>query len=345
MPTVAKIATVQNIYKISMAKKEEKIVIYRAKSGDIKVSTHFVDETIWLTQQELSTLFDIDRTVITKHLNNIFKTGELEEKSNVHFLHIANSDKPVKMYNLDAIISVGYRVNSKKATDFRVWATTTLRNYLTKGYVINQKQLETVRKNFLEARQLLLLIGEKAKSELLQGHEKDLLDLVGEYAKTLELLEEYDQGDIKISKSKNPVKFEISYDGALELVGRLKENLARLKLNVYFFGTENGEKLRSIIGAVNQTFGGEDLYQGVATKAANLFYLVIKDHPFTDGNKRIASVLFLYFLGNNSFLYKKSGENKITNSTLAVLALLVAASDPKEKETIVSLVIKLLEEF
>ncbi len=331
--------------------KENKIVIYRSKNGEVKISTRLVDETIWLSQKEIAGLFGVDTRTINEHLVNIFKVEELSEKSTIRNFRIVRSEgkrkveREIAHYNLDAIISVGYRVNSKKATDFRVWATQTLRNYLTRGYVFNQKQLETVKKNFLEARQLLLLIGDKAKSELLQGHEKDLLDLIEEYAKSLELLEEYDQDKIKIKKSKNPVKFEISYDGAIELVGRLKENLARLKINVYFFGAENGEKLRSTIGAVNQTYGGEDLYPGVAAKAANLFYLLIKDHPFADGNKRIASVLFIYFLSNNNFLYKKSGENKIANSTLAVLALLVAASDPKEKETIVSLIIKLLEEF
>ncbi|PIS07410.1 hypothetical protein COT78_03655 [Candidatus Berkelbacteria bacterium CG10_big_fil_rev_8_21_14_0_10_43_13] len=334
---------------------EEKIVIYRAKSGDVKVTARFVDETIWLSQKQIAELFGVTVPTINEHLTSIFKSEELAEDSTIRNFRIVRSEgkrrveREVTYYNLDAIISVGYRVNSKKATDFRVWATSTLRDYLTKGYVLNQKQLETTRENFLEARQLLLLIGEKSKSELLRGHEKDLLGLIEEYARSLQLLDEYDHGEINLpaggKKSKNPVKFEISYDGALELVGRMKENLARLKMNVYFFGTENGEKLRSTIGAVNQTFDGDDLYPGTADKAANLFYLIIKDHPFTDGNKRIASVLFLYFLSNNNFLYKKSGENKINNSTVAVLALLVAASDPKEKDTIIKLIIKLLEEF
>jgi len=327
------------------SRKNQKIIIFKSKDGDVKLSTHFIDESIWLTQGELVTLFATDQSVISRHLNAIFRSGELDKKSNMQKMHIANSDKPVNYYSLDAIISVGYRVNSKKATDFRVWATTTLRNYLTKGYVVDRKKLETAQESFLEARQLLLLIGEKSKFDLLQGHEKDLINLIDEYAKSLKLLEQYDEGEISIKKAKNPVKFEISYDGAIELVGRMKDSLARLKTNVYFFGTENGEKLRSVIGAVNQTFNGDDLYPGIASKAANLFYLIIKDHPFNDGNKRIASVLFLYFLSNNNFLYKKTGENKISNPTLATLALLVAASDPKEKDAIIKLVTKLLEEF
>lgn len=334
-----------------MKKEEQKIVIYKSKSGKVKISTRLIDETIWLTQRQVAELFGVSTPTINEHLSNIFETGELTKNSTIRNFRIVQTEgrrrveREIDHYNLDAIISVGYRVNSRKATDFRIWATTTLRDYLTKGFVVNQKQLETVRENFLEARQLLLLIGEKSKFELLQGHEKELLDLIDEYAKSLQLLDQYDSGNISIKKRKSIVKFEISYDGAIELVGQMKEGLARLKTNIYFFGSEKGEKLRSLIGAVNQTYGGEDLYPGVADKAANLFYLIIKDHPFNDGNKRIASVLFLYFLTNNNFLYKKSGENKVSNSTLAVLALLVAASDPKEKEVIVSLIIKLLEEF
>jgi len=336
-------------------KKEEKIVIYKAPDGNIRLDVRLTDETIWLSLNQLADLFGRDKSVISRHLRNIYHEHELDQNSTVAKIATVQTEgsrkttRLIDFYNLDAIISVGYRVNSKKATDFRVWATTTLRNYLTQGYIFDQKRLQTVQENFIEARRCLLLIGEKAKLELLQGHEKDLLDLIDEYAKSLQLLEQYDKGEIDSpaggKKTKNPVKFEISYDGAIELVGRMKNSLARLKTNVYFFGTENGEKLRSVIGAVNQTFSGGDLYPGVADKAANLFYLVIKDHPFNDGNKRIASVLFLYFLANNNFLYKKSGENKISNSTIAVLALLVATSDPREKETIIKLIIKLLEDF
>jgi prophage maintenance system killer protein len=332
-------------------KKDEKIVIYKASGGDIKLDVRLTNETIWLSLNQLADLFERDKSVISRHLRNIYREKELDQNSTVAKNATVQTEgerkisRQVEFYNLDAIISVGYRVNSKKATDFRIWATTTLRDYLTKGYAINEKQLQATRANFLEARQLLLLIGENAKSELLQGHEKDLLGLIDEYAKSLQLLDEFDHDKISIKKTKSAVKFEISYDGAIELVGQMKESLSRLKMNLYLFGSGSGEKLRSAIGAVNQTFDGEDLYAGVAAKAANLFYLVIKDHPFADGNKRIASVLFLYFLSNNNYLYKKTGENKINNSTLTALALLVASSQPRDKETIISLITKLLEEF
>jgi len=195
----------------------------------------------------------------------------------------------------------------------------------------------------LEAQKTLGMIAEKSGFELLQGHEKELIELVSEYAKSWKILEEFDERKLSVKNLNKQVKFEVSYDGVLEIIGEMKERLAKLRVNVYMFGTEVGHKLASIVGSINQTFDGKDLYPSVEEKAANLLYLTIKDHPFTDGNKRIGSMLFIYFLENNAFLYKPNGEKKISDNTIIALALLVATSDPKEKDNIVKLIINLIQ--
>ena len=317
-------------------KQEGELIIYKSKGGEIEIKTQLKDESIWLAQKQIVELFGTERSVITKHLNNIFKSGELEEKSNVQKMHIANSDKPVKFYNLDAIISVGYRVNSQKATDFRIWATKTLRQYLVKGYVVNDKR-------FIEAQKIIQFIAAKSKVAELTGHEKEILDVIERYSKTWKVLGEYDEGNIEIKKQKK-AKFTLNYYKCRQIIEKLKDDLIAKKIVGDLFGSERGHQLEGIVGNLYQTFGGEDLYDSVEEKAAHLLYFVIKDHPFSDGNKRIGSLLFLYFLEKNNFLFKDNGETKIADRTLVALALLVASSDPKEKEAITRLVINLIQD-
>jgi prophage maintenance system killer protein len=327
--------------------KRGEIAIYGA--GSKKVEVRVKGETIWLNQKQMAELFDVNVPAVNKHLNNIYDDGELEKKSTVSKMEIVRNEgerqirRNIEHYNLDAIISVGYRVNSKKATAFRVWSTKTLKKYLLDGYVVNQNLLMRYREKLSEAQKTLTMITEKAGFDLLKGHETELFDLISEYAKSWKILEAYDDDKLTIKKTHKQVKFEISYDGALEMMGEMRDQLFRLRVNVSFFGQENGKKLQGITGAINQTFDGTDLYPSVEEKAANLLYLVIKDHPFADGNKRIGSMLFIYFLENNSFLYDSSGERKISNNTLIALALLVATSDPKEKDNIVKLIINLIQ--
>lgn len=324
--------------------KRGEIAIYGA--GSKKVEVRVKGETIWLSQNQMAELFDVNQPAIAKHLSNIFKAGELNEKSVHSILEYTakdNKNYKTKFYNLDAVISVGYRVNSIKATAFRVWSTKTLKKYLLDGYVVNQNLLMRYREKLTEAQKTITLITEKAGFELLKGHETELFDLISEYAKSWKILEAYDDDKLTIKKTHKQVKFEISYDGALEMMGEMRDQLFRLRVNVSFFGQENGKKLQGITGAINQTFDGADLYPSVEEKAANLLYLVIKDHPFADGNKRIGSMLFIYFLENNSFLYDLNGERKISNNTLVALALLVATSDPREKDNIVKLIINLIQ--
>jgi len=337
-------------YEINMEDKEKKtgeIAIYGA--GSKKVEVRVKGETIWLNQKQMAELFDVNVPAVNKHLNNIFDDGELEKGPAVSKMEIVRKEgarqvrRNIEFYNLDAIISVGYRVNSKKATAFRVWSTKTLKKYLLDGYVVNQNLLMRYREKLSEAQKTLTMITEKAGFDLLKGHETELFDLISEYAKSWKILEAYDDDKLTIKKTHKQVKFEISYDGALEMMGEMRDQLFRLRVNVSFFGQENGKKLQGITGAINQTFDGTDLYPSVEEKAANLLYLVIKDHPFADGNKRIGSMLFIYFLENNSFLYDSNGERKISNNTLIALALLVATSDPKEKDNIVKLIINLIQ--
>lgn len=329
-------------------KKRGEIVIYGNGKG--KIDVRIEGETVWLSQKEISEAFDINRTVVGRHIANIYSAEELDEKGTcAFFAHMGRKgdskerEYQTKLYNLDLILSVGYRVNSKKATQFRIWATRTLKDYLTKGYVVNQKLLARYREKFLEAQKTITLIAEKSGFELLKGHERELIDLVAEYAKSWKVLEDFDKRKLEVKKLSKQVKFEISYDGALEIIGEMKERLAKLRVNVYMFGTEVSHKLDSVIGSISQTFDGKDLYPSVEEKAANLLYLVIKDHPFTDGNKRIGSMLFVYFLENNNFLYRQNGEKKISDNTLIALALLVASSDPREKDNIVKLIINLIQ--
>jgi len=328
------------------------IVIYGALKGNVKVRVEakIENDTVWLSQEEIAAVFDIDRTVIGRHIRNIYSSDELDENGTcAFFAHMGQKGDGerrkylTKLFNLDVIISVGYRVNSKKATSFRIWATKTLNQYLTKGYAFDQRRLLENEKRFIEVKQIMTMIAEKSGFELLQGHKKELIDLISEYAKSWKVLEQFDDGNIQVKKLNKQVKFEISYDGVLEMIGEMRERLHKLRVNVYMFGSEVSHKLSSIVGSINQTFDGKDLYPSVEEKAANILYLVIKDHPFTDGNKRIASMLFIYFLENNEFLYSQNGEKKISDNTLIALALLVATSDPREKDNIVKLIINLIQ--
>jgi prophage maintenance system killer protein len=311
-----------------------KIIIYKSKLGNYNVKVNLDKQTVWLTQEQLSQLFRIERSVITKHLLNIFRTKELLEKSNVQKMHIANSDKPVKLYNLDVIISLGYRVNSIQATQFRIWATKTLKKYLVTGIVANKNRLKELNKT-------ISVISNYSKSALLSGHESEVIDLIKNYSDSLVLLKEYDNREInlpKLSTLKNQKTIDIIE--TREFINNLRKNKL---ITSNLFGNEYDHKLDGIIGAINQSFDNKDLYQSLEEKAANLLYLVIKDHPFTDGNKRIGSSLFIYFLNKNKFLYKNNGEIKLNDRGLVALALLVATSDPKDKPIMIKLIINLIK--
>jgi death-on-curing family protein len=325
-------------------KEQNALVLYKTKDGKAAFEVHLERETVWLKQAQIAGLFSVDRSVITKHLNNIFSSGELSEKSNVQKMHIPFSDKPAKIYSLDVVLSVGYRVNSKRATEFRVWATNVLKKYLLQGYALNEKRLlKQSREKFQKLQNTVNLISEKLSVPSLEGHEKELMSIIKEYANSLSLLFKYDEGKLKI-KGRTKAKYSINYEKCEEIIRDLKGRLIARKEASSLFGNENGDKLKGILGSIEQTFDVHELYQTVEEKAAHLLYFIIKDHPFIDGNKRIGSILFIYFLERNGFMLRRNGERKISDTALTALALLVAVSDPKEKDVMVSLIMNLIED-
>ena len=321
-----------------------KIVIYQTKGGSVSLKVKLYEETIWLKQVQIAELFDVERSVVTKHLHNIFKDGELTEKSNVQKLHIANSDKPVKSYNLDAIIAVGYRVNSKQATQFRIWATKVIKDYIIKGYTFNQqriKQLRSARLKDLE-RAINLIKKTIEIKQLTVGGTSGLLKVISDYASSWLLLYKYDQERLEIKKT-TKAKYYPNYKEARGSIVELKNNLIKEKQATEIFGQERRDSFQAIIGNINQTFDGKELYPSVEEKAAHFLYFVIKDHPFIDGNKRIGAFLFIVFLAKNKYLFKTTGERKINDNALVALALLIAESNPKEKDIFIKLIINFLQ--
>jgi prophage maintenance system killer protein len=317
------------------------IIIYKNSEGESKIEVKMDGETVWLSQEQISQLFTVDRSVITKHINNIFKSGELKEKSNVQKMHIPNSDKPVKYFSLDMIISIGYRTNSIKATEFRIWANQILKNYLTKGYAINKQLLEEQNTKLKDIQNAIKFINDKKDSEILIGQSGELISLIQEFANSFSILHEYDEEKLKLNEN-GQAKFILNYDQAKNIITDFKAKLTEKGEAGSLMGSEIENKFKGVVGSLYQTYDGIDLYASLEEKAANLLYLTIKDHPFSDGNKRIGSFLFIYFLSQNNYLYKASGEKKINDNALVALALLVAVSDPRDKEIMIKIISNLL---
>lgn len=328
---------------------KSEIVIYQNKNKDVATEALVKDETIWLTQEQIAVLFGVQRPAITKHLLNIFKTSELSENSVCSILeHTAEDGKvyKVKYYNLDAILSVGYRVNSKRATDFRIWATSILRSHILQGYSLNQKKILELRGNKLEEFEQAVVLIKKTidTKQLSAGESEGVLRVITEYANTWVLLQKYDKQLLSAPGKTRVSKYRFSADEARVLVCELKDSLVEKKEASELFGLEQGGRFLSVIGNIYQSFGKQELYHSIEEKAANLLYLIIKDHPFSDGNKRIASFLFVIFLVRNSYLLKKNGEKKINDNALVAMALLIAESNPKQKDILIKLVMNFLAE-
>jgi DNA ligase (NAD+) len=286
-------------------------------------------------------LFSRDKSVISRHLNNIFKSGELSRKAVVAKNATTADDGKiyqVDYYNLDAIISVGYRVNSIRGTQFRIWATTVLRDHLIKGYTVNEKRL--AEKGLFEMEQTIALLSKTLeRHETLSDEGKAVLEVVSRYAKSWSLLLKYDEDRLELPKDRHPLRKSLDYEKAKEALASLKSELMERQEAGDLFGQERDQHLQGILGNIDQTFGGQDLYPSIEEKAAHLLYFVIKDHPFSDGNKRIGSLLFLIFLRENNLL-EQSG---INDNALVALALLIAESDPKQKDLMIRLIINLLK--
>ena len=330
-----------------MSKKDQQnnsVVIYQTSKGP-ELEVRLEKETVWLDAHQIATLFGTQRPAIVKHVNNIYQIGELEQKSTRSILEQVAADGKIRkmnLYNLDMIISVGYRVNSKQATQFRIWATNTLKSYLLKGYAINEKQLLSAKERLQQLQSAISFLQEKSKHELLSGQEQEILNLLANYSKTLTLLEQYDKDKLSVSK-KGKGKFILNYEEVRKVIMALKNDLVAKKEAGDLFGQEYEGKLQGIISNLYQTFGGKELYSSLEEKAAHLLYFIIKDHPLADGNKRTASFLFVYFLDKNNFLYRESGEKKINDNALVALVLLIAISDPKDKEVMIKIITNLLQ--
>lgn len=310
-------------------KMKNEIILF--ENQNVKLEVNMQDETVWLTQAQMSELFGKERTVITKHINNIFKEGELDEKSNVQKMHIANSDKPVTFYNLDVIISVGYRVKSKNGIAFRKWANQILKDHLVKGYTANQKRLE-----YLEQTVKLIDIANRMDERLEESDAKSVLKVIGEYSKALDLLDDYDHKTVKSIKGQTS-DLQIQYEDCISVINQL-----RFFQNSDLFALERDKGLKAIIGNIYQTYDGKDVYLSIEEKAANFLYMVVKNHVFIDGNKRIAATLFIYFLQFYGVLYRNE-KPVIDNNTLTALTLLIAESNPKEKDILIRLIMNFLK--
>ena len=307
---------------------KNEIVLF--ENQNVKLEVNVNDETVWLTQEQMVELFERDQSVISRHIKNIFKEGELDEKSNMQKIHIANSDKPVTFYNLDVIISVGYRVKSKNGTIFRKWANKVLKDYLLKGYAVNQKRLE-----YLEKTVKLIDIASRIDDEISASEAKEIIKVIGNYSNALNLLDDYDHHTVVKPKGTTNNNI-ITYEECFDVISKLRFNS-----NSKLFALERNEGLKAILGAIYQSFAGKDVYPTIQEKAATFLYMIIKNHVFIDGNKRIAATLFIYFLDYYNILYK-NGILTIDNNTLVALTLLIAESNSKEKEILVDLVMNFL---
>jgi prophage maintenance system killer protein/prophage antirepressor-like protein len=317
------------------------IVIYQTEDGQTQVDVRLENETVWLTQKQIAELFGTKRPAITKHLKNIYASEELDENSTCSILeHMGNDGKQTystKYYNLDVILSVGYRVNSKNATRFRQWANKVLKQYLIKGYAVNER----MRKEQIgELRQLVGMLGRTIQSQPLLSNDETnaLFEVVTDYTYALDTLDNYDYERLTINKTTKEEPFHATYENAMEAINGLREKFGGSVL----FGNEKDDSFKSSIGQIYQTFGGEELYPSVEEKAAMLLYLVTKNHSFSDGNKRIAATLFLWFLNNNHILYYPDGSKRIADSTLVALTLMIAESRTEEKDVMVKVVVNLI---
>ena len=317
------------------------IVIYQSEDGQTQVDVRLENEMVWLTQQQIAELFNTKRPAITKHLKNIYASEELDETSTCSILeHVGNTGKQTyrtKYYNLDVIISVGYRVNSKNATRFRQWANKVLKQYLMKGYAVNERMHK---EQIGELRQLVGMLGRTIQNQpLLSNDETDaLFKVVTDYTYALDTLDNYDYGRLTINKTTEEEPFHATYDNAMEAIYGLRDKFGGSVL----FGHEKDKSFKSSIGQIYQTFDGEELYPSVEEKAAMLLYLVTKNHSFSDGNKRIAATLFLWFLNGNHILYHPDGSKHIADSTLVALTLMIAESRTEEKDVMVKVVVNLI---
>lgn len=304
---------------------KNEIVIFETEDRSVTLSVAIENETVWLNQNQMIELFGRDQSVISRHIRNIFKEQEVEEKGNMHFLHIANSDKPVAYYSLDVIISVGYRVKSKRGVEFRRWANSVLKQYILKGYVVNDNRIKQLGE--------VIRIMKRTKHEL---DSKQVLSVIERYSAALDLLDAYDHQNMDRPKG-NEATYILNYEECMQVIQSM-----RFGTESDLFGKEKDDSFKGSIGNIYQSFGGTDVYESLEEKAANLLYFVTKNHSFFDGNKRIAATMFLYFLDRNQALIE-GGIKRIEDATLVALTIMIAESRPEEKEMMISVIMNCIQ--
>lgn len=321
---------------------QNKIQIYQAEDGQIRLDVRIEDDTVWLTQANMVHLFETTKQNVSLHISNIFKEGELEKKSVVKdYLTTASDGKSykVKYFNLDVIISVGYRVKSKRGTQFRIWANSVLKEYLRKGFALNSQLIKEKEEIFKNLRYSIGLIERLNRSNsLTQDETLSLLDVVSRYVQALDILDQYDHQSVKEKRSSSNDSYLLTYEDAVAVINHLIEKFSSSNL----FGREKDDSFKGSISNIYQTFNGEELYPGAELKAVNLLYFLVKNHSFVDGNKRIAAAIFLWFMHKNSLLFDDFGNKKIDDSALVGITLMIAESNPKEKNLIINILMNLL---
>ena len=324
---------------------KSEIQIFTSKDGKTEIEVKLEDQTVWLNQYQLESLFETERTSLNRHISNIYKSKELDELSTCAKITQVQKEgnreiiRKIKFYNLDVIIAVGYRVNSKRGTEFRIWANKILKDYLIQGFSLNEKRLIKENELLKDLQKSILLVGNVLNRKELSGEESvGLLKIISDYSYALDILDQYDYQSLKIQETSGKEIFHLSYDEAVKQIQIVKKKHGNSEL----FGREKDESFKSSIATIYQTFDGIDLYPSIEEKAANLLYFVTKNHSFTDGNKRIAALLFLYFMEKNRILYDNSGQKRIADNALVALTLMIAVSKPDEKDTIVKIIVNLI---
>lgn len=325
------------------------IVIYQAAEGGVAVDVRMVGETVWLNLNQMAALFERDKSVISRHLRNVFTSGELAEEATVAKFATVQTEgsrevaREIEFFNLDAILSVGYRVNSRRGTEFRIWATNTLREHIIRGYTLNQHRLAEQAEHYRELQEAVRLIGDVIERQALDTTQAEgLLRVITDYSYALSILDDYDHQRLAMRNTSHAEPFRITYQAARGAVDRMAEQMRREGREPGLFGREKDESFQGALAAIYQTFGGEEVYPSVEEKAAHLLYFLIKDHPFTDGNKRIAAAMFLWFLDENGALYAANGRKRIADNALVALTLMIAESRPQHKDTVVKVVVNLI---
>jgi len=306
-----------------------------------RVEVKLERDTVWLTQAQIAQAFDTERSVITKHIHNILRNKELMKDSVcAKFAHTAEDGKTyqTQFYNLDMILSVGYRVNSKRGTHFRIWATNVLRKHLVDGYTLNQKRLKVAGDKYRELQKSIKLLEHVSQLEGISDQTKGIIQVISEYSRALDLLDDFDHEKLSTPKGTKSAKYVLTYDNAKEIIEQMKKKFKDSGI----VGQEKDQSFKSSIGAVYQTFGKKDVYPTVEEKAAHLLYFVTKNHSFVDGNKRIAAALFVSFLQGNRLLYRINGNKRIDDNALVALTLMIAASKPSEKDAMIKVILNLV---